>query len=231
MEIKLYHGSDHRIEHPDIKLGKKTNDYGAGFYMTEDIELAKEWAAKNNSECFLNEYIFNYDNLKVLNLLDGNYNVLNWIALLLKNRVFNETDVMALEAKEYILNNFLIDISDYDVIIGYRADDSYFSYAQSFINNSLSIEALSKALKLGNLGVQIVLVSDKAINNLQFIGASVVDEKKYFKLFSTRDYKAREEYHKCIRNKSNYKTDIFIMDVMRMEMKNNDKRLQRFIFK
>ena len=231
MKIKVYHGSDHTIEKPNNSLAKPTNDYGRGFYMTEDIELAKEWAVKQGTDGFLNEYLFDYNGLKVLNLLDGNYTVLNWIALLLNNRRFNIVDDLVIDAKKYILDNFLIDISNYDVIIGYRADDSYFSYAQSFVNSTLSIEQLSKALKLGNLGVQIVLISDKALMNLKYIESSKVKKDEYYSKYTDRDISARDKYYKTIKNKSNYKTDTFILDIMRLEMKNNDKRLQRFISK
>lgn len=229
--IRVYHGSDHIIEKPILTLGRIKNDYGMGFYTTEDVELAKEWAAKNNKNGILNEYILDDTNLKVLNLMDGNYTVLNWIALLLDNRVFNIVEQVAKEARDYILDNFLIDVSNYDVIIGYRADDSYFAYAQSFINNGLSVELLSKALMLGNLGIQIALVSEKAFNSLKFVSASKVDLNTYFKKYSERDTSARNEYNETIKNKSNLKTDLFVLDIMRMEMKNDDKRLQKFIFR
>ena len=42
--LKIYHGSDHIISKPEFGKGKFWNDYGRGFYCTESIELAKEWA-------------------------------------------------------------------------------------------------------------------------------------------------------------------------------------------
>ena len=44
---KIYHGSVQIIEKPQYGAGRKDNDYGLGFYCTEDIELAKEWAASD----------------------------------------------------------------------------------------------------------------------------------------------------------------------------------------
>ncbi|MCR5462582.1 MAG: DUF3990 domain-containing protein [bacterium] len=227
----LYHGSNHSIKKPKLELGKKTNDYGIGFYMTQDIYLANEWAVKNNNDGVLNEYKCSYDDLKVLDLLNGKFNVLNWIAILLNNRDFNITDDLSLEAKKYIIDNFLIDINDYDVVVGYRADDSYFSYAQSFINGTLSIESLCKALFLGNLGIQIVFISEKAINKLELIGSYYVSKDEYYQAYKKRDDKARNDYKNSIKNKSNIKTDTFIIDLIRLEMKNNDKRLQKYILK
>ena len=40
----LYHGSDSIVKSPEYGKGKFYNDYGRGFYCTENKELAKEWA-------------------------------------------------------------------------------------------------------------------------------------------------------------------------------------------
>ncbi len=93
--IQLLHGTDHIIEAPSLALGKDTNDYGKGFYCTLLPEMAKEWACKNNTDGFVNEYEFNDDGLEVLNLLDGEHTVLNWIALLLTHRIFTVQDEIA----------------------------------------------------------------------------------------------------------------------------------------
>ena len=230
-KLVLLHGSDHKIEKPEYSLGKSTNDYGKGFYCTEDLEMAKEWACKGNKNGFVNKYELDISELKVLNLFDKKYTILNWMALLLKNRVFSNSDEISLVAKEYILNNFLIDVSQYDIVIGYRADDSYFSYAQSFINNTLPLGSLSKAFKLGDLGVQTVLVSKKSFDRLKFIGSEPVLKEEYYPKFFNRDTTARSIYRNEIRKATGYKNDIFVMDILREEMKNDDIRIQQIIFK
>lgn len=229
--LRLLHGSNHIIKSPSFSFGNVHNDYGQGFYCTEDIELAKEWACKENCNGYVNQYIINTEDLKILNLLDGNYNVLYWIAILLKYRTFTLDNEISIEAKNYIINKFLIDISNYDVVIGYRADDSYFSYAQSFLNNSISIKQLSKALTLGNLGSQFVLISKKAFNRITFIDVESVNKEIYYPKFIFRDIKARETYRKQIKNNNSYKKEIFILDILREEIKNNDPRIQRIILK
>lgn len=229
--IKLFHRSDHIINEPEYSLGKSHNDYGQGFYCTENIEMAKEWACKDNKDGFVNEYNFNTDDLKVLNLLDGKYSILNWIAILLKNRIFTLQDEISIDARDYIISNFSIDISDYDVVIGYRADDSYFSYAQSFISNTLPLRSLEQALKLGALGSQIALVSKKAFNQIEFVRIYPVNKELYFPKFYSRDSNARETYHKKIRGSRSYRNDIFVMDILREGIKNDDPRIQRIILK
>ena len=52
MKLKLYHGSANIIEKPEFRLGNAKNDYGLGFYCTEHIELAKEWACAENLDGF-----------------------------------------------------------------------------------------------------------------------------------------------------------------------------------
>ena len=52
----VYHGSDHIIEVPVYNGGKRTNDYGSGFYTTESLDLAKEWACSDNRDGFANSY-------------------------------------------------------------------------------------------------------------------------------------------------------------------------------
>ena len=56
-KIKLLHGSDHIIEKPDLLLGKTNNDYGRGFYCTQELSMAMEWACKKNSDGFVLKYI------------------------------------------------------------------------------------------------------------------------------------------------------------------------------
>ena len=230
-KITIYHGSEYVIEKPELKIGKLNNDYGQGFYCTNDCEKGKEWACKNNKDGFLNEYELEITNLKILNLFDEKYSILNWIALLLNNRRFVFDSPVSIMAKEYILNNFLIDTDVYDVIIGYRADDSYFSYANGFISSALSLNSLNKALRLGHLGTQIVLVSEKAFNNITFKKSIKAEKSIYYPKYCTRDKMARIEYINLIKNNKDALNDLFILDIMRGEIKNDDARIQRIISK
>ena len=227
--IKLLHGTDHIIKIPDYSLGKPHNDYGQGFYCTEDVEMAKEWACKENKNGFVNEYNFNTDGLSVLNLLDGKHSVLNWIALLLKNRIFTLQDEIAIDARNYIIEHFSVNLGDYDVVLGYRADDSYFSYAQSFVGNALPLRSLNRALKLGKLGAQTVLISERAFTQIEFVDEAPVNKEIYYPKFLSRDTTARTTYQKEIKKSRSYRDDIFVMDILREEIKNDDPRIQRII--
>lgn len=228
-KIELLHGSDHVIEKPDYHLGKTNNDYGRGFYCTRELPMAMEWACKENTDGFVNKYTLDQNSLKTLNLLDGNYNILHWMALLLKNRTFRLSNEIAIDARDYIIENFSIDLANYDIVIGYRADDSYFSFAESFVQNGLPLRALNQALRLGKLGEQTVLISEKAFENLKFDGIELADKTIYHPKFIARDSNARETYRNEIRKSRSYKDDIFVLDILREEMKNDDPRIQRIL--
>ena len=230
-KLELLHGSDHIIEKPSFHIGRKNNDYGQGFYCTKENSMAMEWACKQNTNGFANRYSLDISSLKILNLLDGHYNILHWMALLLQNRTFRLSSEIAIDAREYIIKNFSIDLSGYDLVIGYRADDSYFSFAESFLHNGLSLSSLNKALRLGKLGTQIVLISENAFKKLTFINAEPAKKELYYPKFITRDIEARETYRNEIRKSKSYKDDIFMLDILRKEMKEDDIRIQRIVSK
>ena len=228
-KIILLHGTDHIIEVPDINIGNEHNDYGKGFYCTKAEEMAKEWACKQNTDGFVNRYELNTDGLKILDLTDGQHTVLNWIAILLKYRTFKLSSEIAIDAREYIIEHYSVNISDYDVVVGYRADDSYFQYAESFVSNGLPLRSLNKALRLGKLGEQTVLVSQKAFDQIKFIDAAPVSKDEYYPKFIDRDSSARKAFKQEIKKSKVYRDDIFVLDILREEMQNNDPRIQRII--
>lgn len=221
----VYHGSDHIIEVPVYHGGKHTNDYGYGFYTTENLELAKEWACSGNTDGFVNSYEADFDDLKILNLNGPDYNILNWLAILTRYRTYWQKTSIAEEAKDYLQQHFFIDPSPYDIIIGYRADDSYFSFAQDFIAGAISLSKLSEAMHLGKLGEQIVFKSKKAFSNIHFTGAQPADAVTYFEKKSARDREARRQYRNT-RQKTDQINELFIIDIMREEIRNGDPRLR-----
>lgn len=225
MKKTLYHGSDHIIEKPIYGFGKPYNDYGLGFYCTESLDLAKEWSVGENTDGYANIYQLTTDRLNFLDLSDPQYNTLHWIALLLRNRIFDIKNDIARAGKEYILQNYSLPVEEYDVIEGYRADDSYFSYAKSFLNNTISVRRLSEALRLGHLGKQIVLISEKAFGALKFGGYETASAGKYFPLRKERNEKARLQFLSD-RSGSVTPDDIYLADLLRGGVSKDDPRLQ-----
>lgn len=219
----LFHGSDHIIENPWPGGGKINNDYGQGFYCSENLELAREWACMEKPSAFVNHYAIEPSaQLKVLDLEKPPYHVLNWLAILLKNREFDPKHPLACEGKEYILQEFLPQTEGYDIIYGYRADDSYFGIASSFLSGGLSLQQLQYALKLGLLGEQVFLQSEKAFDALVFVSAEAVDKSIYLPRRNARDARARDTFRQMVPA-----TDgLFLIDILRNQIKNDDARLR-----
>ena len=222
--MRLYHGSENIIEKPVYGKGARYNDYGKGFYCTENIELAKEWACAKQKNGYANIYDLDLSELNVLNLNSGSYNILNWLAILADNRTYWQNGSIAEPAKNYIKENFLPDISTYDVIIGYRADDSYFSFAQDFVSGVISLQKLAQAMRLGKLGEQIVLKSPKAFAQIQFAGYENADAEEYYIKKNEREREARRQYRRNKKEEADV-NELFILDIMREEIKNGEARL------
>ena len=221
---KIYHGSSQIIEKPEFGYGKPYNDYGLGFYCTEQIDMAREWGVSKEKDGIANCYEIDCSGLEILNLNDEKYCILHWLSILLENREFEVSSALAAEAKEYILKNFKIEYEEYDAIIGYRADDSYFSFAQDFINGTISYRQLNRAMYLGKLGQQFVLKSKKAFQQIEFTGYELAASKEWYRKKMLRDRNARRGYFDVERNKRQ-KGDLYMIQIMDGEMKLDDLRL------
>lgn len=224
--MKIYHGSANKIEKPKFGKGNPYNDYGLGFYCTRDIEMAKEWSCGEDYDGFANEYEINMKGLKVLNLNAPEFTILHWLTVLLKNRTFRLTNPIAKDAREYLLGNFSVKTDDFDIITGYRADDSYFAFAEDFLNNAIPVKRLEKAMYLGNLGEQVVLKSDKAFAGIRFVNAEEADRTKYYVLKMKRDKIARDEYLNSDRKPNYSPNELYMLDIMRQGVQPDDPRLQ-----
>ena len=224
-KITLFHGSPEVIEHPVFGVGNPKNDYGLGFYCTDNLELAKEWACAENRDGFANRYLLDCRELTLLNLSNGQFHILNWMAVLLKNRTFVINHGIAEAAREYILENFLPHYEDFDILRGYRADDSYFSFASAFLNNTISVEQLGYAMRLGGLGEQTVIMSRKAFDRLEFAGAEHVDAGEYYPKRFARDRKARDDFRRE-KDRGPLIDGTYIIDIVRNKWKNDDPRLR-----
>ena len=170
--MKIYHGSKVVIEHPLVKGSDETNDYGASFYLTKDLEAAKSWACKNSSVGIVNEYevkASEFDKLRILDLTNkSKYGVLNWMAILMRFRVLDSSFVKRNQLTLDWLQKYYVDVDDYDVVIGFRADDSYFRFPLRFVSNDLSFDDLEDVFLSGHLGVQYAFMSERAIKLLTF---------------------------------------------------------------
>ena len=133
---------------------------------------------------------------------------------------------IAKKARQYLINNFGINVNAYDLIIGYRADDSYFDYADAFINNSITIEQLSRAMRLGKLGEQIVLKSEYAFTKIKYISSEIAEKDTYYVLRKERDIKANKAYFDILEEETK---GLYIQNIIDGGITNDDKRIPRNI--
>lgn len=220
--MTIYHGSQQIIEVPTIGLGRRNNDFGLGFYCTESRELAKEWAVSSLTGGFSNQYILDTENLKILHLNSPDYSILNWMAVLVEHRLFSIKTPVARRAKQYLIEQFCINVNAYDLITGYRADDSYFDYADAFLNNTITVEQLSRAMQLGKLGEQIVIKSQFAFSRLQYQGFETAEKDKYFILRKARNDEANQLYLDILEQETD---GLYIQDIIRGGIVNGDPRI------
>lgn len=222
--LTIYHGSPDIIQQPVFGKGSPFNDYGLGFYCTEHLELAKEWACTLDTDGYANCYQLDMTGLKVLELSDSQYTVLHWLALLIDNRRFQVSTPIMRQGIEWLKMHFLLDISAYDVIVGYRADDSYFAFARAFLANTITLNQLSYAMRLGKLGEQVVLKSRKAFDALHFAGYELVDNQEYYAKRMSRDRRTRADF-KAELERENV-DGLFLIDLIREKVKSDDPRLR-----
>ena len=220
--ITVYHGSKQIVEVPTFGLGRKNNDFGPGFYCTESSDLAKEWAVSSLSDGFANRYILNTEYLNILNLNSPDYTILNWIAVLVQHRLFSIKTPVARRAKQYLVEHFGINVNAYDLITGYRADDSYFDYAEAFLNNAITVEQLSRAMQLGKLGEQIVIKSEFAFSKIQYEGFETAQKNQYYVLRKARDDEANQNYLDILEEETD---GLYIQDIIRGGISNDDPRI------
>ena len=222
--ITIYHGSQQIVEAPAFGVGRKNNDFGQGFYCTQSSDLAKEWAVSSLHDGFANRYVLDTEYLNILSLNSSDYTILNWMAVLVEHRLFSIQSPVARRAKRYLIDNFGINVNAFDLVIGYRADDSYFDYAEAFLNNGITVEQLSRAMKLGKLGEQIVIKSEFAFSKLHFEGFEVAEKDIFYSLRKDRNDDANRKYLNIQEEESD---GLFIQDLIRGGITNDDPRIPR----
>ncbi|MCQ2078859.1 MAG: DUF3990 domain-containing protein [archaeon] len=213
--LTLYHGSPEIISEPKYGLGNLYNDYGRGFYCTEFPELAKEWACRDNEAGFANQYELDTSSLSVLHL-NKEYSVLNWLAVLVENRPVTLEDGASKVAADFLREYYSIDVSGYDLIVGYRVDDRYYNIVRRFFNNNITLETLTEAMALGKLGEQIVLKSEKSFECITYLDSQDADPLIYFPLYEKRMADANRKLDLILQSRSPLDGK-YIIDIIREE--------------
>ena len=209
-KIILYHGTPNKEVTPTYGRGDNKHDYGRGFYLTESIELAKEWAVcrPNDTNGWVHKYEFDCVDLKILDFQEKD--VLAWLAELMKHRDAADSKRYRMLAAKFI-EKYGIDTSEYDVIKGWRANASYFYIAKEFVRDNIDIEILEELLSLGGLGIQYCIKSELAYSRLFEIKNEmmVVDYSEFNAKYNQRDIVARKSMRDLVNSDANKVTKVF----------------------
>ena len=209
-EMILYHGTADRVIHPTYGLGDEKHDYGKGFYLTESIDLAKEWAVCRPSESngWVHQFVIDTDGLHILDF--EKYDVLTWLAELMKHRDAADSKRYSMLAQKFIAK-YGLDTSAYDIIRGWRANASYFYIAKEFVRDNIDLDILPELLSLGGLGIQYCIKSELAFSRLKEIEEAViaVDYAEFNERYNQRDITARQKMRELVDSDANKVTKVF----------------------
>lgn len=209
-KITLYHGTPNKVVTPTYGLGDDKHDYGRGFYLTEEFELAKEWAVCRPEEHngWVHKYELEADKLKILDFQE--LNVLAWLAELMKHRDAADSKRYHMLAARFI-ERYGVDTSEYDVIKGWRANASYFYIAREFVRDNIDIDILEELLSLGDLGIQYCIKTKSAYSKLKEISEelSVVEYEDFNEKYNQRDAMARKNMRELVDSDANKVTKVF----------------------
>ncbi len=212
----VYHGSKKVVQKPNPNYNKSYRDFGNGFYLTISENKAKCYASSTKAKLgIISKYELETDDLRVLNLTD--YPILSWLAILYNNRKPNKKRLRQ-NTLDYLNKNFYIDVKKYDVVIGYRCDDMWFSIVEAFFNNVISVDFINKLLIKNNENTEVVLLTDKAMNKLKFIGYEEVDNNLYYK---NRYNNFKIEFSRYVKQLTDDDVDVLLKNNTVKKMINN----------
>lgn len=206
----LYHGSQNKDVFPQFGLGDDKHDYGRGFYLTSNLELAKEWAVcvPSATRGWVHTYSLDIEGLKIVDFQKKGS--LAWLAELMKHREVQDLKRYKALAKRFI-EKYGINTEEYDVIEGWQANASYFYIAKEFVRDNIDIDILEKLLCLGNLGIQYCIKTELAFSHLKEDKKSLieVDYSEYNSKYTTRDFEARIKIKELINSEENRVEKVF----------------------
>lgn len=209
-KITLYHGTPAKIVVPTYGMGEEKHDYGRGFYLTESIDLAKEWAVcrPNESNGYVHRYELDTDGLKILDFQEKG--VLAWLAELMKHRDAADSKRYRMLAKKFIAK-YGVDTDEYDVIKGWRANASYFYIAKEFVRDNIDMVILEELLSLGCLGIQYCIKSELSYSKLHEVadGLQTVEYTEFNEKYNQRDITARQKMRELVDSDANHVTKVF----------------------
>ena len=209
-KLILFHGTPDRIVVPTFGKGEEKHDYGQGFYLSESIDLAKEWAVcrPNEERGWVHKYELETDGLRILDFQEKG--VLPWLAELMKHRDAADSKRYRMLAKKFI-EKYGIDTESYDIIRGWRANASYFYIAKEFVRDNIDMDILEELLSLGGLGIQYCIKTELAYSGLHEVKEDLLEVPyaEFNEKYNQRDLTARQKMRELVDSDANRVTKVF----------------------
>lgn len=207
--LVVYHGSTEKVVEPLWEFCNSANDYGKGFYTSENEKSASDWVySKDLCSGVVTKYILDLTNLKVKYLND--LTPIQWVATIIKYRGLgkNKPGDFNLNILNNLINNYAADLANYDVAIGYRGDDLYTPIIARFLTGDISLECVVECWKLGNLGEQVVGINENALNAFKFDSFYICNDKECAKSIQSDKHMILDIAHGLIQNSIDIKQDM-----------------------
>ena len=151
-KMTVYHGGYEPVSDPEIRIGRNTKDFGAGFYCTIIKEQAERWARRYNS--------------KIVSIYDVRLNSD------LKIKDFRE---MSEEWLDFIVDCRSGKAHDYDIVIGVMADDQIYNFISDFMDGVITRKQFWVLAQFKYPTHQINFCSEAALKCLEYRGYEVVE--------------------------------------------------------
>ena len=150
-KMTVYHGSYMPVEHPEIRLGRNTKDFGTGFYCTVIKEQAQRWAKRYDTKIVsIYEVRLNPD-LKIKEFIDMTDEWLDFI-------------IACRSGKSH----------DYDIVIGAMANDQIYNYIADYIDGIITREQFWALAKFKYPTHQINFCTPAALQCLEYVSSEEV---------------------------------------------------------
>ena len=159
--MKLYHGSTVTVKQPNLQKGRKTTDFGKGFYTTTNFEQAQKWALLKQKREMSEKAIVSVYEVPD-SILDQGFKVLRFTGA-------------TKEWLDFVVNNRKgFGSEDYQLIMGPVANDQLYATIRLYEQGVISAEAAIEMLKTHKLFNQLSFHSQETVSLLEFTDAIVV---------------------------------------------------------
>lgn len=154
--MNLYHGTNADILQIDLWKSRVGKDFGLGFYLTPDRQVAQRQAERKFEQYGVGSarvYEFSVDDnaIQALRVLQFNSYSLEWARFVLMNRK----------------NRTRIQIHDYDIVIGPIADDVIGYQIRRVEEGIITEEQFLEEIKYHTVTIQYIFATEKALQILR----------------------------------------------------------------